>query len=471
MKIVQERFAPIGGDVREEVLTHVRQLTFNIDQSRRYHGDPALPAERARSITQLDRLCLAWLRISFQELCSREESARNQYTPEESMGHIRQTLEALRNEHLLPYLRWKYSATDPLFERAGYTYPITVYRAPPSQRDDIESVLIRPVRAATQNNGLVVDSEYRQMIERASKPLMNLPTFTMRELVASPERLGMRCEMGRYFDMIDTCDDLEWEMLKQSSTLRSSGNRALQNFDERLTLRHTVHEMVQNPARDGAFRSVAVSLSCVIAFHHGGKCYLMIRKRSADVAVHPNLLHVVPSFMFQPTSDAVQDVEYSIQHQIFREYLEEVFNRPDPKEEGENDPHYFEDDERLCYLQDLLAHGQARFYFTGVAVNLLSLRPEICTVLHITSEEWYARHNPPQAPRKWEFHLNGEFVSTGFKEQQQNDRVPLVGNISVEPADEAILEQIDVSPLAVVPCGAAAFWLAVDLVRELEGMT
>src|SRR5262249_18800431 len=155
------------------------------------------------------------------------------------------------------------------------------------------------------------------------------------------------------------------------------------------------------------------------------------RKRSENVAVHAGLIHVIPSFMFQPATPTIGR-EYSLQHNIFREYLEELFDRPDPAH-GETDPDYFLQDPLLLELRELLKTGQAEWYFTGVAVNLLNLRPDICTLLLIKDHSWYRRHADPTARQDQRFQLNVEFA-TNF--QEVASPVALVGNIPLKATDE-----------------------------------
>ena len=40
-------------------------------------------------------------------------------------------------------------------------------------------------------------------------------------------------------------------------------------------------------------------------------------------------------------------------------------------------------------LNDMLGAGDAAPLYTGVAVNLLALRPEVCAVLIIDDPRWY----------------------------------------------------------------------------------
>ena len=64
----------------------------------------------------------------------------------------------------------------------------------------------------------------------------------------------------------------------------------------------------------------------------------------------------------------------------------------------------------FLFLKELLQAGKAQMFFTGVAVNLLNLRPEVCLLLHIEDGNWWKHHS--QSPDELErFHFNWEFMS------------------------------------------------------------
>lgn len=385
----------------------------------------------------------------------------NSIRPEEAVEVLKSVEGARERPVLYDFLKWKYR-DEPIFERGGVTFPLAFYPAPSAQRRDAESALIRPLkRRFPPVESLHGDSTMRDLIRAAGRPAENLSTFAMQELVVG-DRIEMGCQLGKYFDMIDTCDALEWEILRASSSLKVASEAAFRKFEGRLPLRNKLHALVPNPVRSGQHRSVAVSLSALIAFYQDDGVYLMMRKRSEQVAVHAGLLHVIPSFMFQPAT-VEYDTEYSILHNIFREYLEEMYNRPDPKVD-ETDPNYFFNDPPLQELRHMLATDQAELFYSGIAVNLLSLRPEICTLLLIKDDQWYRRHASRDTDERQRFHLNLEFAHN-FQEVVNN--VALVGNIPLKATDEEILEYIEVSPWTMVPCGAFAFWAGVDLLRSM----
>src|SRR5213083_1809373 len=82
----------------------------------------------AISLYYRQKLCEV-LGVTPQELGSVPES--REYTNGDERL-LRQAASALKNPHLLQYLKWKYGNT-PILERAGQTYPVAVYPAPEQQ--------------------------------------------------------------------------------------------------------------------------------------------------------------------------------------------------------------------------------------------------------------------------------------------------------------------------------------------------
>ena len=107
-------------------------------------------------------------------------------------------------------------------------------------------------------------------------------------------------------------------------------------------------------------------------------------------------------------------------------------------------------DAALEYLDVLLRAGDAQLLFTGVAMDLLNLRPEICTLLVIQTPEWFEQARQAR--------LNDEFLpetaAGGFH-----------GWVRLA-SDEDMIQEAGLLPERMIPPGAAAFWMGVDLLRE-----
>src|SRR5262249_52682087 len=280
--------------------------------------------------------------------------------------------------------------------------------------------------------------------------------------VLSGESLQIQCELGSYLRALDTCDEIAWEMYTQHQHLSGQSERHFEEFDNRLQLRGIIHSAVPDPVCDGSRRSAALGISTLLAYYDNDELTLMLRRRGKkSVAAHIGMLHVVPSFMFQPATCDL-DHEFSVKHNLFREYLEELFNRPEP-EENEGDWRYFYGDPRLEYLLGLLRDGKADIYLTGFAVNLLNLRPEICLLLYIKDPEWYSFHGQ-HADSAMRFQFNSEWMR--MREMGDNAQTA-ISRLSYRREEEHLLEVSGINPAELVPPGAAALWLGKRLLDKL----
>lgn len=384
-------------------------------------------------------------------------------TQDQYINALRKAQESFRDGRIFRFLQWKYQG-EQILERCGYTYPVAIYQAPEIQKGDIDSILGSLHRNIPLDDDFVVfDAKYRSLVSSLEllleSPILDRLTYTMRALVTDG-KLRLECELGSYFRALDTCDTLEWEILSNATQLAGEDESAFRAFDAKLPLRRNLHDTVTNPVADGTGRSAAIGISTLIAFNDGSRFQLLIRRRSRrGVAVHAGLLHVIPSFMFQPATVNIPE-EFSVQHNIFREYLEELFSRPEP-EDTEGDYRYFYGDPRLKYLRALISAGEARLLLTGVAVNLLNLRPEICTLLLIRSPEWYEKGSDDPT---LQWHFNEEFANILNLPNRPEE---LVGRVPLSQKDIELLQSGFVYPSRTVPAGAAAFWLGIDTLRSI----
>lgn len=390
----------------------------------------------------------------------------DQYTLEQAKAQMQRADEAFKNPHLFQFLRWKYR-DEPILERAGEVYPIAYFPASENQQKTPDSVLLSFTDTYPSDDQLSPkDATYRALREKVVPTLntLNRLSFTMKDLKTNGQ-LGMKCELGRYFMALDTCDSLEWEILSKAHDLKSTDIDSFEKFDRQLTLRKELHAQVVYPVRDGSHRSAAIAMSTLIAYADEGSTFLLLKNRSATgVAVHPHLVHVIPAHMFQPAT-VILDKEFSVKHNFYREYLEECFGRPEP-EDGAPDWRYFYGDPHLVELFDLLKTGRAEFYLSGIAVSLLNLRPEICTVLLIRDQDWWTRHSQ-HASKDERFRFCDEYAGiTDFRVTA--DPKKMVGRIPLMDTDEK-LKQVSsaIGPDNMVPPGGAAFWMGVDVLRRI----
>ncbi|MBI3978023.1 MAG: hypothetical protein HY331_07550 [Chloroflexi bacterium] len=280
----------------------------------------------------------------------------------------------------------------PLLTWAGRRYPVALFPAPadpPVAPNAALGALDLVNRAAPDRAVRRLGRSYIRRLLASGRPLANLPIFAIDRLqIDSAGVPRLDCAIGRYFDALATGSLLELELLARLPNAAARGMAGL-SWD-RLPLRWRAQRLAGNPLWNGAGRAAAVGISTVLAFTREDRSFaVLLKERSLRLASAVDRFHVVPSLIFQPlTGDPAQafDVEAAVE----REYLEEVLGVPEP---GEGPPDAAAaGGADLAFLRHLRDRGEAELRLTGVAVDLLSLRPEICTLLLIRTPEWYRHH-------------------------------------------------------------------------------
>jgi len=209
--------------------------------------------------------------------------------------------------------------------------------------------------------------------------LLNGAIYALRRLRIRPV-LRVETRLGWYFDSLSTSETLELDLL---------AGRA-------------------HPARfnhlDGSGRTAGIGVATLTALRTPRGFELLLGRIAPKSVPHrAGRLHVIPSGMFAPPYSVTANVENELREELGLEL------------------------------------GAGRFYLAGVAVNLLNLRPEICTLFVV---------DDPGALRP-----NAEF-------QPGLLRVPL-------SSDARLVESLDLRPDTIVPPGVAALFLGVRLLRQI----
>jgi hypothetical protein len=205
-------------------------------------------------------------------------------------------------------------------------------------------------------------------------------------------------------------------------------------------------------------RSSAIAVSTLLVFNEGHEYRYFARRRSPHVFVHSGLYHVVPSFMFQPmTGVNQQKLEYDIIHNVLREYSEEVFSRTDVgKADAADNYNYFYNFPEVKMIKEMLDTGSARLFVSGIALNLLNLRPEILTLLIIHDAKWF---KDLKSDIKF---CQFEFVPESITEQIDSVAMSLPLN------DQRILQPGNAfAPEHCVAPGGACLMIGIGLAREI----
>jgi len=252
----------------------------------------------------------------------------------------------------------------------------------------------------------------------------------------------MRGAIGDYYDMLATCAALENE-------LRDAVEQGWMRAPSRATYHR--HVEPQEAILRGVRRSAAIGIGTLTVFNDAGTYKAILAKRSNKTAFDSGMYHVLPAMMFQPTTaDFTHPQEWSIKHQVMREVLEEMFDMPEQLDPDAWD--FFYEHPALVYLQELMASGKAQLYVTGIVFNLLTLRPEISTLLLIRDPEWYAR-------------ITAKDSDIPFKTADETVGASEV--IAPITTDEDFLTYFPDDLYRRMPAQATAtMWLGIDLARK-----
>jgi len=168
----------------------------------------------------------------------------------------------------------------------------------------------------------------------------------------------------------------------------------------RLERRAWLHERVADPVADGRRRSAALGVSTLTIVRVRNRSFdgykMFLSPRSCTVATQRRRYHVVPSGMFQPfipgESADLLEGQFSVLATAVREFVEELYGVEELETgDGRVDPQAIYRRRESQLLNDMLKHGTAALLYTGVGVNLLALRHEVCTVLVIDDPGWSER--------------------------------------------------------------------------------
>lgn len=325
-----------------------------------------------------------------------------------------------------------------LYQHDGQSHPLIVFPPAPEQAADVDSVLgpLHEGAAAGDESFAFYDRDFLRSLQNSGRNLYNAPTYILHDLQAAPLRISAR--VGHYYDMVATCIALENE-------LWAAAAGDLLHLPNRGRLHAEVPP--QDVLHSGRGRSAALGIATLIVFKHGAEYRAMLARRSRQAATDPLAYHTLPAMIFQPMGPQPAQ-EWSVSHQIYRELLEELFGMPEPARPQRAD--YFYQHPALLELRAMLADGRAGLYLTGITLNLLTTRAEICTLLLIHDPDWYGRSSSPAAAHPLRLEAETADGQAAF--------IPLKGGPQALPEPDLHLH--------MPPQGYAALMLGLEAARR-----
>jgi len=286
--------------------------------------------------------------------------------------------------------------------------------------------------------------------------------FAAARIEVSIEAARIRGDMTTYGSLLATQDALEWEILLETAEHLSSPYSVsdFPGLTSRLHLRIAAEEAAQkNYLLEPTTRcnGLAISTSVVHATP-AGEFRVILGKRSALTGAHADLFHVIPACIFQPELGKRHD-EWDIFHSFLKEYGEELYS--EELDRKRRDARYFYKEWKgVAALLEAMDQGRCSFAITGLVINLLNLRPEVCALLLVHDPDWWSDVRPP-------FKTGWEYVEV----EKMIDRAgKCCTDISLRNAEPEYLEAFGATPRDWVPPGLACFWLGIDYARRHYGI-
>jgi len=182
--------------------------------------------------------------------------------------------------------------------------------------------------------------------------------------------------------------------------------------------------------------------------------FLFMQRGTRGTPLYRGRFHVVPSFMFQPCDVTGFDPN-SLYYNILREFGEEVLDLDE--ERIRKEPNYLPAQPIFKDFRDDLDSGRIGIIYTGTTMNLLDLRPDICSVLVFTDYQLYEKRHGD-----WKITLT-EFDPTEIG-KQSGEKQRRYKYFSLKKAESDFVDLFP--PHNITPPGAGAMWLAIQYLKD-----
>jgi len=311
-------------------------------------------------------------------------------------------------------------------QEAGVSIPLIAKEGwIPSKPIDISEVGLEWASASSESfnrwDGLV-----ERLREECGLRIWNGRTYRLVDVETDQDQISLHFTLGWYVDYVETCEALTWELgeslkhLIRRLTGTGSGKELLK--DSKVIKESQLRRRERIQLFDLKNRSAAVGINTLTIIGTGNReeDIFLIHKRAEETVEAIGAEHVVPAGTFQPLNqnDAFHKVEFSLRRNVMREFGEELLNNENKKEElnrdlGAIDPDApFSEDPELQRLKELFDMPAIRLFFLGIALDCVTTKPEILTVLLVNRENLKSIRGKPIS--NWE----GHHESVSFSKEQ-----------------------------------------------------
>ena len=214
---------------------------------------------------------------------------------------------------------------------------------------------------------------------------------------------GLKVSTHKYVENIYTSHILDYELYDVYKKTHGDPKVTLKDFPlrQRIHAGKTLKDVIENGVNRASLFSVQMA---VISKNDEGEYEMAVMTRSENVAARPGFFQIAPAggfelFDLEATVDdpderaRIINKNFDVRMAVMREYIEELFDGDDFDEaKGDDDWNRLKDDPHFLEVKHLIETGKASFEFLGVAVDLMSLRPELSFMLLIDDPKYSKKH-------------------------------------------------------------------------------
>jgi hypothetical protein len=291
------------------------------------------------------------------------------------------------------------------------------------------------------------------------KSFFNGPLFTIQDLdVSKPEISG---SLSTYFSTLVHTDVIEFELLDALSKLDEDARPPF-NIERHLPKR--TQFLKRSPAEQKRHATIGISVLLALKEKEKHTYSVLLRHRSDNVALFPGLFNVIPSCVFQPESYYHIKKEWDLEYCIIKEYCEELFSM---ERNGTDHPSKLYDWVPAKNLRSALDDKTCKILYSGVILNLLNMRPQVCCVLLIDAAWFKKQEKDPDFPLRisWEYATTTDDLKEGKSAWVDRDRIP--GLFATKFATQMFDELAAAESVGIwVPDALAALWLGMRAISR-----
>jgi len=228
---------------------------------------------------------------------------------------------------------------------------------------------------------------YHDAIEAIDCPELweNRDSFAIASVESIESSLRLSFRMGKYFEYQDTGEALAFELARTQLLASKDGQHSYLD-QQKLIRKLKLRRDIGNPA-DFSKRCAAVGIDTLIVFCANREPRFILHHRQAGkVALAPNMYTLVPAGEFQPampketrsgsvTWSNIIKRDFDMWRNVMREANEEILGAPEIPY-----PDDYLDISPFRQLMDAKKKGELTIYFLGLALDPMSLKPDIMTV-------------------------------------------------------------------------------------------